>query len=265
MCITIDTLCWHTRYVAAEPLAPGVRVVWDRLGGRALVEKSATSAAERAALGIEARLLSRGHPAFPALFDVAGPSDEPRALALEWVFGAPLSPTTASLGAIVDLLAGLAYLHEQGFVHGDLKPAHLLVDGAGRGRLLDLGLASPIGGTAKGGTLGYLPPERMRGAAASVAGDLFSFGVALRATLLSFEPSLGALLEACCDPDPAARPLSALACINALGGARRQLDIDGSFARLGSREAVRAVPAAEVDATLARLLGEGWSIVEVRP
>ncbi len=231
-------------------------MVWDRLGGRALVEKSATSAAERAALGIEARLLSRGHPAFPALFDVAGPSDEPRALALEWVFGAPLSPTTASLGAIVDLLAGLAYLHEQGFVHGDLKPAHLLVDGAGRGRLLDLGLASPIGGTAKGGTLGYLPPERMRGAAASVAGDLFSFGVALRATLLSFEPSLGALLEACCDPDPAARPLSALACINALGGARRQLDIDGSFARLGSR-----APLDRALETISRSRGEALVVV----
>jgi len=57
---------------------------------------------------------------------------------------------------------GLGYIHSRGILHGDLKPANLLLDGEGRVRLADFGqsFATQAGGYNLG-TLGYMPPEQI--------------------------------------------------------------------------------------------------------
>jgi serine/threonine protein kinase len=61
-----------------------------------------------------------------------------------------------------EICKGLAYIHSKGILHGDLKPANLLLDSEGRVRLADFGqsFATQTGGYNLG-TLGYMPPEQV--------------------------------------------------------------------------------------------------------
>ncbi len=65
---------------------------------------------------------------------------------------------------IAEICAGLAHLHEAGWVHGDLKPSNVLLMADGSVRLADFGLAAELDGThaylPPGGTADYMPPER---------------------------------------------------------------------------------------------------------
>lgn len=81
------------------------------------------------------------------------------------------------------LLRGLAVLHAQGWVHGDLHAGNVLVDAAPAGlevTLLDLGLADRIGQPIRGpGRLDCAAPDRLRGGLADPRDDLFSLAAAL--------------------------------------------------------------------------------------
>ncbi len=91
---------------------------------------------------------------------------------------------------IADLTLPLQYLHERGFVHGDLKPQNILVDGAGVPHLTDFGL-SRRGGSIKaaGGSLFFSAPEQIAGDSLDAAADLFSLGVTLHSLLQKPEVS----------------------------------------------------------------------------
>jgi len=88
---------------------------------------------------------------------------------------------------ITEVCAGLAYLHGEGWVHGDLKPANILLMPDGSARLADFGLSAELTGThaylPPGGTSDYLPPERWaeglqaKGVAVRQTADVWALGV----------------------------------------------------------------------------------------
>ncbi len=74
----------------------------------------------------------------------------------------------------------LAVLHETGWVHGDIKSANVMLDADGLPRLVDFGSARRIGSTQPAGASPYsTSPERLAGAPAAAADDIYAFGVLL--------------------------------------------------------------------------------------
>jgi len=109
------------------------------------------------------------------------------AMVLETLGGATLAaliddhplgvPDTAQLG--LQLVSVLTYLHRQGWLHLDVKPANIVVE-RGRATLIDLSLVGRPGeGRPGAGTRGYLSPEQALGRDLSAATDVWGFGVTL--------------------------------------------------------------------------------------
>lgn len=101
--------------------------------------------------------------------------------ARKWLDAAPSERARAERVArlLCEVTATLALLHESGFLHGDLKPAHVRVPEDGRATLLDLGAAvsrarAELGPLAV--THGYAAPELLAGAAPSPRSDLYALG-----------------------------------------------------------------------------------------
>ncbi|MFC3689798.1 protein kinase domain-containing protein [Aquipuribacter hungaricus] len=113
------------------------------------------------------------------------------------------------------LLDALEAAHAAGVLHRDVKPANVLVDGAGRAVLTDFGIASLEGDsslTTTGtvvGSPGYVAPERGLGRPPSAASDLWSLGVTLAAAVHGRPPfekdtPLATMVSAMQDPLPEA-------------------------------------------------------------
>jgi len=90
-----------------------------------------------------------------------------------------------SLFIVAEALKGLAYAHERGVIHRDIKPHNTLCSFEGSVKLTDFGIAklSAESGAASRsevkGTAGYIAPEVLDGAPASVRSDLFAIGLVL--------------------------------------------------------------------------------------
>ncbi|MFD5145202.1 serine/threonine-protein kinase [Streptomyces sp. NPDC058401] len=90
-------------------------------------------------------------------------------------------------GLIAGICEGLAHLHGAGWVHADLKPENVLLDGSRCVKLSDFGLATQVTGThgyaPPMGTLDYLPPERWRaplgdmGVKVRPSADIWALGI----------------------------------------------------------------------------------------
>ncbi len=134
-------------------------------------------------------------------------------LTMEYVEGTSLSALLAACGALAapavlsvakQLTRALDVAHGQGVVHGDLKPANLLVDAGGVLKVADFGVArlvhapagvadggGPVAGAIAGaavGTPAYMAPELLVGGAPSVRGDLYAAGMVLQACLTGTTP-----------------------------------------------------------------------------
>ncbi len=107
----------------------------------------------------------------------------------------PLPPRRA-VDYAIQIARGLAAAHDKGIVHRDIKPENAFITADGRVKILDFGLArqdSPLVGgatvaptlnnpTEPGavlGTVGYMAPEQVRGAAVDSRADIFAFGAML--------------------------------------------------------------------------------------
>jgi serine/threonine-protein kinase len=138
-------------------------------------------------------------------------------IVMEFVDGRPLSrlldvgplpgERAAALGR--QIAQGMTAAHGQGVVHGDLKPANIMVTAAGVAKIMDFGLArrdvpagatdetglwnpSPDGGIS--GTPGYMSPEQSRGQPAGPASDVFALGLILYELLTGRRALAGANL-----------------------------------------------------------------------
>ena len=102
----------------------------------------------------------------------------------------------SSVEAAAQILEALAHAHSKGVIHRDVKPANVMVEDTEEVsiRLLDFGMAQIDEAdtlTAAGdvpGTLAYIAPERMRGAEATGAADVWSLGVILWEALAGRHP-----------------------------------------------------------------------------
>ena len=138
----------------------------------------------------EARAVSRlSHPAIVSLFEADVEAQHPF-LVFEMVHGQTLTHRLRSKGAMqerdaaelmLEVLEGLVHAHAAGVIHRDLKPSNIMIDEAGRARVMDFGLA--VMGEAKEsdtglmGTAAYMAPEAINGAPPWPGMDVFSAGL----------------------------------------------------------------------------------------
>ncbi len=134
----------------------------------------------------------RHHPGIVPVYDVAIEDDKPW-IVMELVDGGTLEnrfskgrlPPDEAAEVAETLLKALDAAHQAGIVHRDVKPANIMLAADGRILLTDFGIASHQADTRLTtdggiiGTLEYLAPERLSGAAAAPPSDLFSLGVTL--------------------------------------------------------------------------------------
>lgn len=95
---------------------------------------------------------------------------------------------------IVRAAQALGYMHQQGWVHLDVKPENLLVDNDGSATVIDLALARPVEGgglfsalkaritgesSVAGGTRSYMSPEQIDNRDIGPASDIYSLGIVI--------------------------------------------------------------------------------------
>ena len=144
------------------------------------------------------------HPAIVPVFEV-GEHEGLHYFTMAFVDGAPLSeklnqgplPARVAAQLIKTVARAVAFAHEKGVIHRDLKPGNILIDQAGLPRVSDFGLAKQVMSdnqlTTTGqilGTPSYMPPEQAEGNLDQVgrASDIYSLGAVLYATLTGRPP-----------------------------------------------------------------------------
>ena len=157
-------------------------------------------------------------------------------LVTEFVHGVPLDVAARhySLDEVVEVLIqvleALSYAHSQGVIHRDIKPQNVLVDGRGRAKLTDFGVAYRAGDTRLTqigyavGTPGYIAPEILDGEDPTELTDVYAVGATARALLAhqpeQLPPRLLEFVNRATSPNPAHRPRSANAALKLLTGRR---------------------------------------------
>jgi Flp pilus assembly protein TadD len=151
-------------------------------------------------------LASFEHPHIARLVDGGSTGDGRPYLVMEHVEGEPITahcerlhlPAEARLRLFLQVASAVQYAHEQGVLHRDLKPSNILVDGAGRVRLLDFGIAKMLDETRGAAvrtrtgmrllTPEYAAPEQLDGGALGPPTDVYQLGMLLYELLTGHRP-----------------------------------------------------------------------------
>ena len=199
------------------------------------------------------------HPNVCRVFDIAQ-AEGRHFLSMEYVDGEDLASLLRRIGRLPEdkaveiarqLCAGLQEAHDEGVLHRDLKPANVMLDGRGRAKITDFGLASATegiaGAEARAGTPQYMAPEQLAGGTLTKQTDIYALGLVLyelftgkrafetrnlndpaslqssaptspSAHVSGLDPVIERVILRCTDPDPARRPASAAALADALPG-----------------------------------------------
>ncbi len=88
-------------------------------------------------------------------------------------------PLSRVLKILTQIAAALDYAHGKGVVHQDVKPGNIFVQENDRVKIVDFGLATPIGGCSDDlpGTPYYMAPEQIEGDPVDARTDIYSLGI----------------------------------------------------------------------------------------
>ncbi len=142
------------------------------------------------------------HPNIISIYDV-GKHEKHFYIAMDYLPGASckdlikeeqIKPVQA-LQIIKDLASALDYVHQQGFLHCDVKPDNVLFRSNGSAILTDFGIAKEIDSTDNNhtiaGTPHYMSPEQAQGKKLDATSDIYSLGVLLFEMLTFKRPYSG--------------------------------------------------------------------------
>jgi serine/threonine-protein kinase len=153
-------------------------------------------ATSRARLEAEARSVAAlSHPGIVAIYDVDVRAERP-AIVFELVEGESLAARLAAGGPLLaeavvrigaEIADALFHAHQRGVIHRDVKPGNILLDTAGRARLVDFGIAHSLEAAAERltvtgtviGTPRYMAPEQLADGPIGPRTDLYSLGAVL--------------------------------------------------------------------------------------
>lgn len=154
----------------------------------------------------EAKAAGRlSHPNIVTIYDV-GRNDDVAYIAMEFLEGRELRdimndggllPVHQVLDIVAQVASGLAYAHEFGIVHRDVKPSNIMVVRDGHVKITDFGIARMASSSVRtqtGMVLGspkYMSPEQVMGKLTDQRSDIFSLGVMLYEMLTGVAPFTG--------------------------------------------------------------------------
>ncbi|MEC7408190.1 MAG: serine/threonine-protein kinase, partial [Planctomycetota bacterium] len=132
---------------------------------------------------------SVSHPSVCRVYDI-GEIEGQHFLSMEFIDGEDLSSLLRRIGRLPSdkgieiarqICGGLYAAHERGVIHLDLKPANIMLDGRGKVRITDFGLARLTMTTDRQngivGTPAYMAPEQLAGGAVGEHSDIYALGL----------------------------------------------------------------------------------------
>jgi hypothetical protein len=168
----------------------------------------------------EAQIVSQlSHPSIVNLYDVGIEEGSVAYLVMEYVPGRTLQqvlsegpiPFPRACAWAADLAGALTRAHRAGIIHGDVKPANILVTEDGNVKLGDFGIArlsTQVSGSGRlMGTPAYLSPEQIHGEPQNTRSDLFSLGIVLYQMVTGVPPFEGSSVSAVCAQILSAEPI----------------------------------------------------------
>jgi eukaryotic-like serine/threonine-protein kinase len=169
----------------------------------------------------EARVVGQiSHQSIVALHDMGiEESTSTPYLVMEHVEGQPLDrilekgsvPYPRACAWVADVASALHVAHRKGIIHGDVKPANVIVTEEGRVKLTDFGMARLASRDSKDtpllGTPAYWCPEQILGKPQDARSDIFSLGVVLYEMVTGKRPFDAESLQAICQKVMSATPL----------------------------------------------------------
>jgi eukaryotic-like serine/threonine-protein kinase len=169
----------------------------------------------------EARVVGQiSHPAIVALHDMGiDESASTPYLVMEHVEGQPLErlldkgsiPFPRACAWIAEVATALGVAHRKGIIHGDVKPANILISDEGRIKLTDFGMARLASRDSKDtpllGTPAYWCPEQILGKPQDGRSDIFSLGIVLYQVITGHRPFDSDSLQGICARIMSSTPL----------------------------------------------------------